>query len=189
MPSRHQMPSIRDLLAQGGFHLRTATRADCARCSGRSCGTVSYNAEVAHCFRCGWSANRYTLAREIGPTRQTRAGSRTKARREAQQRAKNEREIRAFERWREQRVREVSDRYYALSRAAARAAAALASGVLTPEEQELAWDALARFYHAEASLSAAFDFLLCVKASDWLEEDARIEDLFGYWIAIGKPPQ
>ena len=178
---------MRDLLAQGGFRLRTATRADCARCSGRSCGTVSYNAEVAHCFRCGWSANRITLAREIAPTRRTRVGPRTKARREAQQRAKNEREIRAFACWREERLREVSDRYYALSRAAARAAAALArhggqaSGMLTPEEHELAWGALARFYHEEARLSATFDFLLCVKAGDWLEEDARIEELFLEW--------
>src|SRR5215470_14427608 len=118
---------MRDLLAQGGFRLRTVTRADCARCTGRSRGTVSYNAEVAHCFRCGWSANRFQLARELGLARKVRRGSRANARvrREAQRQAKNEREIRAFTRWRDERLRHVSDRYYAHSRAAVRAGAAL----------------------------------------------------------------
>ena len=201
---------MRDLLAQGGFCVRTATRADCARCTGRSRGTVSYNAEVAHCFRCNWSANRSTLARELGlvgqasacwglshqgrgenrqakarPTRRQRA----KARREFRRRAQNEDEIRSFARWREERLRQVSDRYHALSRAAVRAEKALASGVLTPEEQSLAWDALARFCHEEASLSAAFDFLMCAKASHWLEDETRIEDVFTHWRQICGAPE
>jgi hypothetical protein len=71
-------------------------------------------------------------------------------------------------------------RHWGLSRAAVRAGRALASGALTLDEQELAWDALARFYDAEAQLSAAFDVLLCAKASAWLENDARIEDLFAF---------
>ena len=106
---------MRDLLAHGGFRLRTATRADCARYAGRSRGTVSYNADVAHCFRCGWSANRFALACDLGLARKARAGLRAKARREFQRRAKSEREIRAFARWRDERLREVADRYYALT--------------------------------------------------------------------------
>ncbi|HEV2521421.1 MAG TPA: hypothetical protein VGT24_03490 [Candidatus Acidoferrales bacterium] len=198
-----------DLLAQAGFVVRTATRADCGRCTGRSQGTVSYNAEVAHCFRCDWSANRYTLVRDLGlagrasacrfspassnrqprqaeacpaktrPARMRRA-RRTEIR-DLRRRRENECEIRAFTRWRDERLRQVSGRYCALSRAALRAEQALRTGLLTPEEQSLAWDALARFYHEEARLSAAFDFLMCAKASQWLEDDTRIEDLFVAW--------
>jgi hypothetical protein len=213
---RSTLPSLRDLLAEGGFRLRTATRADCARCQGRSRGTVSYNSEVAHCFRCGWSANRFRLARELGLARPWRrlqpvgfscGGERSPAneppqaedsatrvsslhspasgtRRELRRRAQNEKEIRAFTRWREARLRQVSACYWGLSRAALRAGRALASGALTPAEQELAWDALARFYHAEADLNAAFDLLMCSKASHWLNDDARIEDLFVCWKEI-----
>jgi len=178
---------MRDLLAVGGFRVRTAIRADCAHCVGRSRGTVSYNAEVAHCFRCGWKANRLTLARELGLARKARTGSRANARvrREVQHRAKNEGGIRAFTQWRDERLRQVSGRHYALSRAALRAEQALASGALTPEEQELAWSAMGRFRHEEARLSAAFDVLTCAKASAWLECDSRIEELFEYWKAGG----
>jgi hypothetical protein len=66
-----------------------------------------------------------------------------KARCEFRRRTKSEREIRAFARWRDERLREVTDRYYALSRAGLRAARALVSGALTPEEQDLAWSAIA----------------------------------------------
>ncbi len=196
-------PSLRDLLAWGGFRLRTDRRADCARCQGGSRGTVGYNDEVAHCFRCGWKANRYQLARELGygprwrmlqlagvgsqggrsPSNQTpqaEACATGMLRRELRRR-RHETAIRDFARWREARLRHVSDKHVGLSRAALRAGRALASGALTPDEQELAWGALARFYHAEAELNAAFDFLMCFKASPWLEDDARIEDLFEMW--------
>jgi hypothetical protein len=213
------LPSLRDLLAWGGFRLRTGTRADCAHCRGNSRGTVSYNAEVAHCFRCGWSANCFQLARQVAQAapvaqallpvrvcrlplrqrcssnRQNRTGKSacatwsacaTGARREFRRRGRDAAAIRAFTRWREAALRRLCDRYWALSRAALRAGEALASsglavGALTPGEQELAWDALARFHHAEAELSAAFDFLMCAKASAWLEDDARIEQLFAWW--------
>jgi len=309
---RSTLPSLRDLLASGGFRLRSGTRADCARCEGLSRGTVGYNSEVAHCFRCGWSANRFQLARELGlaggprewrrlhrlrkkpgsadtlhsasnvsaakgaqarvpvllepplnrlfpppvqpedfrcggergpadqpPQAEACAtrGQRASVRRESRRRAQNEKEIRAFTRWREARLRQVSDRYWGLSRAALRAAQALrAAGAtlmpdsatlgldnatlgldsatlgpdgatltldgatltldsagrapagiaLTPAEQELAWDALARFYHAEAELNAAFDLLMCSKAGAWLEDDARIEELFVMWSSVAQ---
>lgn len=57
-----------ELLAASGLCIRSATRADCARCTGSSLGTVSFdNAKgVAHCFRCGWAASQRGLARELG---------------------------------------------------------------------------------------------------------------------------
>jgi len=57
---------LRALLRCSGFRIRNSKRADCARCGGKSRGTVSYNSEVAHCFRCGWAANTVTLARDLG---------------------------------------------------------------------------------------------------------------------------
>ena len=144
-----------ELLVAGGFRLRTATRADCARCAGRSRGTVSYNAEVAHCFRCGWKANRYQLGRDLGPVgqasacrlspasasrqprqaeacptetrpRRMRRASRAEIR-ELRRHRENELEIHAFERWPEERLRQVSERYRSLSGAAVRVGAELAS--------------------------------------------------------------
>ena len=256
---RSTLPSLRDLLASGGFRLRSGTRADCARCEGNSRGTVGYNSEVAHCFRCGWSANRFQLARELGlargpsqwrrlhrlrkksgnadtfrcasnvsaakgaqarvpvllkpplnllfpktvqhadfrcgrergPTNQppqaeacATRGQRASVRRELRRRARHDAAIRAFTRWREARLRQVCDSYLGLSRAALRAGRALASGGLTLDEQELAWDALARFYNEEARLGAVLDFLSCAKAGAWLEDDVCIEELFQHWREI-----
>jgi len=72
--------------------------------------------------------------------------------------------IKRFESWRDAKIREVSDRYRLLSRAAIRATDTL---INSPDSDE-AWDALAAFYHAEAELSAAFDWLMFHKASAWL---------------------
>jgi len=63
-------PLMGDLLSHAGFCLRSRTRADCAHCSGTSTGTVAYNAELAHCFRCGWAANARGLARSLGLLRE-----------------------------------------------------------------------------------------------------------------------
>jgi hypothetical protein len=46
---------------------------------------------------------------------------------------------------------------------------------------ELAWDALERFYHAEARLLAALDFLGFAKASNWLEHDSTPREVFAAW--------
>ena len=54
------------LLVRAGFRLRSATRADCARCTGRSQGTVAFTGEVAFCHRCKWRASTVTLAGELG---------------------------------------------------------------------------------------------------------------------------
>lgn len=54
------------LLNLAGFRVRSATRADCARCSGHSRSTVSFTSNVAYCHRCEWTRNKVTLARELG---------------------------------------------------------------------------------------------------------------------------
>jgi hypothetical protein len=117
-----------------------------------------------------------TLARELGLLRgDPRAVS--AFREETRRRAQLEAEVKPFEVWRETRIREVSDHYRSLS-----SAAASASKVLSrfPDCEE-AWDALARFYHAEAQLSAAFDWLMFTRASVWLEQDSTPVEVFEVW--------
>lgn len=164
--------TMRELLERAGFRVRGPKRADCAHCTGRSRGTVSYTAEVAYCHRCHWTGNVLTLAHRLG------LGSPVAT---ADQRANEEREalLAAFDAWREARVQEVLARSRALSRCARHAHSILRRD----PEREDAWDALARLYHEEPILSATLDFLMCVKASVWLEPDATIEDVFAFWRA------
>ena len=58
-------PSLPAQLKMTGFRIRSATRADCVRCTGRSANGFLQQ-EVAHCFRCDWGANWLTLARDLG---------------------------------------------------------------------------------------------------------------------------
>jgi hypothetical protein len=164
------------LLRAAGFRVRGATRADCIHCGGRSRGTVAFTTEVAYCHRCKWTANTQTLARELGLLRGNPA-SVSALREEARQRAILEAKIKLFDEWRDARIQKVSDRYRSLSRADIHASEVLAK---FPNCEE-AWDALARFYHAEAQLSAAFDWLMFIKASDWLEGDSTPSEVFDSW--------
>ena len=159
------------LLEQAGFRIRRH-RADCSKCTGRSRLTVSFTNEVAYCHRCHWTGNVFTVSRELGLLHDPE----TRARFWAAQResAKTEQKLRAFGSWRNRHIRELSGRYRRLWRVAG-----IAGRVVEVfSDCEPAWDALARFYHAEADLSAALDFLTCARASRWLEEDAQIEDVF-----------
>jgi hypothetical protein len=168
--------SMRAVLEQAGFRIRGATRADCIHCEGHSRGTVSFTVEVAFCHRCKWSANTLTLARKLGLL----SGNREMAlafREEARRRAGLDGEIKRFEVWRDARIREVSDRYRLLSRAAIRATEALAK---FPDTEE-AWEVLARFYHAVAQLSSAFDWLTFAKVSEWLETESSPVEVFEAW--------
>ena len=88
-------------------------------------------------------------------------------------------EVKHFEVWRDDRTRDISDRFHALSRTAVRAAEMLAK---IPDCEE-ALNALARFYHAEAQLLAAFDWLTFAKASVWLEDDSTPVEVFEAWRA------
>lgn len=168
--------SMREVLVQAGFQIRGATRADCIYCQGHSPGTVAFTSEVAYCHRCQWTANTRTLARELGLLRGN-PGAVSAFREDARRRAEIDGEIKRFEAWRDKRVREVSERYRLLSRAAVHACGVL---IQLPDCEE-AWDALARLYHVEAQLLAAFDWLMFIKASVWLEEGSSPVEVFEAW--------
>lgn len=170
------LPPMRDLLEEAGFGIRSATRADCFHCTGSSRGTVAFTDALAFCHRCHWKANRIGLARQLGLLR---ASPETQRRlcEEAAHRRGIESIIAAFESWRETRLSQVASRYRQLGRQAV-----LAQRILQCwPECETAWDALARFYHAEAKLCAAFDWLTFAKASVWLERDSTAAEVFRLW--------
>jgi hypothetical protein len=96
---------------------------------------------------------------------------------QAQRRMRLEVEIKPFDVWRDTKIRQVSDRYRLLSRKALYAAEVITKF----PDCEPAWDTLARFYHAEAQLSAAFDWLTFAKASAWLEADSSPVEVFRAW--------
>jgi hypothetical protein len=98
-------------------------------------------------------------------------------REKAEQRERLNSQIEPFEKWREASIRGVSNRYRTLSKAAVKADTVLRK---SPNCDE-AWDALARFYHAEAQLSAAFDWLTFAKAGVWLEENSTPTEVFATW--------
>jgi hypothetical protein len=164
------------LLEAAGFRVCGATRADCIHCEGHSRGTVAFTTEVAYCHRCKWTANALTLARELGLLRGSPQAA-SAFREDARRRAGGEDKIKQFETWRDARIREVSNRYRSLSRAAVHAENVLSK---FPDCEE-AWDALARYYHVRGRLSAAFDWLMFTKASVWLEEDSTPVELFETW--------
>lgn len=164
--------SMGDLLVRAGFRLRGKSRADCIHCSGSSVGTVSFTAEVAHCFRCGWKSNTVTLARELGL-----AGTTGANRQEQRELAEYLRTIERFEKWRDAHVRRLSTELRVLGRTAARATEVLK---IYPD-CEPAWDAFARFAHREAELNYALDMLTFAKAGVWSEEDCTVLDLFEFW--------
>lgn len=167
---------LRILLIRAGFRIRTSKRADCVHCSGRSRGTVSYNRDVAHCFRCGWAANIRILARHLGlPDSDPRKY--LKLQEDAIRRARTEKMINVFEAWRQPRICHVSNRFRHLGRVAVRAEEVLRSF----PDCDPAWGALALYYHQTARLSAALDFLCFTKASVWLEIDSTPAEVFSMW--------
>jgi hypothetical protein len=167
-----------ELLERGGFGIRSATRADCAYCTGRSRGTVAFTDAVAFCHRCHWKANRIGLARRLGLL-SADPNTLRRLRRETRHRQATESTLASFERWREARLRETTSRYRVLGRQAA-----IARQVLEHwRECEPAWNALARFYHAEAKLCAVLDWLTFTKASIWLDRDSTPTQVFAAWSA------
>lgn len=170
------LPEMAELLERGGFGIRSATRADCAYCAGRSRGTVAFTNAVAFCHRCHWKTNRIGLACQLGLLPASRE-TLQRLHKEASHRRGIESILTAFESWRNVRLRQVGDRYRQLGRQAV-----LAQQVLQRwPECETAWDALARFYHAEAKLCAALDWLTFAKASMWLERDSTAAEVFQLW--------
>jgi len=94
------------------------------------------------------------LARELGLLG-TDPATQQRLREKVRHRQALEVEIAEFERWREARLRTLTERFRQLGRPAA-----LAQQVLRRwRDCDAAWDAVARFYHGEAKLSAALDWL------------------------------
>jgi hypothetical protein len=172
------LPAMRELLRRAGFGIRSATRADCAYCTGRSRGTAAFTDTLAFCHRCHWKANRIGLARQLGLLAADPDTER-KLRRETRHRQAIESTLASFERWREAQLRETTSRYRVLGRQAA-----LACQVLSHwQECNPAWNALARLYHDEAKLCAVLDWLTFTKASIWLHRDSRPTEVFAAWRA------
>lgn len=173
------LPSMPSLLEAHGCRIRTAGRADCADCAGRSRATVAFTAEVAFCHRCQWRASRFTLARQLGVIGHN-AESIRELRGQERRRRSLESILAAFENWREARLRETTSRYRVLG-----LQAALACQVLSRwPECDPAWNALARFYHDEARLCSVLDWLAFTKASVWLHRDSTPTEVFAAWRAI-----
>ena len=177
MANYEQVESMPRLLELANFRVR-GKRADCARCSGRSRGTVSFTAEVAYCHRCGWSANQRTLARQLGLLPLGPQAS-EEMRREQERRERLEAPIRDFEKWRDEHLWLATDNHRRLSRQAVLAESVLK---LSPD-CESAWDALASFYHGEAVLISEIDRLSCAKLSEYLDSPVSITQLFLVWRA------
>jgi hypothetical protein len=171
-----ELPPMRDMLERAGFRIRSTNRADCAHCLGNSTRTVGYTSELAHCFRCGWAANRLGFAKHLGLLPNDPA-TREKLRVDRRHRRAAESTLRQFETWREGRIRRLSTQYRVLGRQAQLAHEVL----LCWPDCEPAWDALTRFCHIEARLSAAIDFLGFTKASNWLERDSTPGEVFTTW--------
>ena len=169
------LPPMPELLQRARFRVH-GKRADCIHCEGHSRGTVAFTREVAYCHRCKWRANTVALARDLGLLNSDSPTARA-FREETQKWAKLDSDVKPFEAWREAKIREVSDRYRVLSKAAVRASDVLSQ---FPDCNE-AWDALARFCHNEAQMSAAFDWLMFTKVSAWLEEDSTPVEVFEAW--------
>jgi hypothetical protein len=98
---------------------------------------------------------------------------------EMQRRARIE-ELERFDRWRDSQIDRLTTLYQSLW---SRSALAHRILLLYPDEV-LAWNALAPFYHREAELSRALDFLTFAKASSWLESDSTPRKVFGFWRNI-----
>jgi hypothetical protein len=118
---------------------------------------MSVRDDFAHCHRC-----KYTIQfRKLRPVPET-----------PEQKAERIQAAR-FREWCTIVYRLVSDELVRLTMTAYAAKRTLA---IFPED-ETAWDELARFYHAEAPLMAALDFLACEKVSQWLEFPMTKENL------------
>jgi hypothetical protein len=166
------IPTMPELLDRAGFKIRGPKRATCVHCSGRDRTTVAYTDEVAYCHRCGWRANKITLARGLGLLSNDPA-TRARLHRERVERERREAKSRPFEAWRGNCQRMLTDRFRRLGQKAELARQVLARF----PECEPAWEALARFYHGEAELSAALELLSFEKCSVWIEQPMRKETL------------
>lgn len=143
---------IIELLEAAGFHVRSATRADCTKCHGTSSGTVGFDEAkgVAHCFRCGWAASRQSLARDLGWVKPCTLSARDRARvrREQETLTRDAVTLLTAEHAMYLRVRTALLRLEAIRRSASRRLCEIHSGDREHfrGEEELAWEALTYVY-------------------------------------------
>lgn len=173
------LPSFQELLTLSGFTLRGTKRATCARCSGGDQTTLSYNDEVAHCFRCGWSANRFTIAKELGLFIQKMSAA-ERAEFDEQEKVfkKKQKRRREFLAWQNRKLDAIIAQLRELNLKARLAREIL---VAFPEE-ESAWGALADLHSREALLFSSFDYFACAQVSRWLEFDSDFKEVVNLWI-------
>jgi hypothetical protein len=195
---------MRELLVRAGFKIRSAKRADCAKCTGRSRGTVSYTERLAYCHRCKWRTNDIALARELEGTRSrglevVKSGSPAKKPQDlmtsrprdssllhaGHTNSEREPRIAAFAAWRRAKTDELIARAHRL-----RFRCELGKLMLADNpDDEFAWQTLADCYREEAQLEATLDFLLCTKMSVWLDGDSTIAEVFEAWQQRALPPK
>jgi hypothetical protein len=156
---------MRDLLERAGFVVHR-TRADCIHCGGASKGTVSFTDEVAYCHRCAWTANAAQLARSLGES----------VPRETPEHRSERLCAERFRKWLSEKYQAAANEERYLARAAE-----LAKQILKHfYDCEPAWDALARWYHAERRLAEFFELAQCgtgrsVLFRAWLEKEGMNE--------------
>jgi hypothetical protein len=156
------VPSLAELLERAGFHVK-GRRADCIHCEGSSRLTVAFNDEVAFCHRCKWTRNIRTLSRDLGLPLAPIA-------REALARREREAEFREW----------LDTTYEILARVWRELTlqAELAKQIVARRpDEDLAWDALADFYHSQADFEGAFEFLSFEKLPRYLEQPMTRERL------------
>jgi hypothetical protein len=155
--------TIQSLLERAGFHVRGATRADCAHCQGTTRGTVSFNNAVAFCHRCKWTANIRQLSHGLGIVPPKRAPEDVHA----------DATVARFKQWLADRCRVAAETERRLAQRAE-----LAKRVLAKWPDEFtAWDALAKWFHAQRTFQDFWDLASC--------RTGRIE-LFKTWVANGR---
>lgn len=114
--------------------------------------------------------------------RQSKSQSRDLGKRTNPAAANSVRLLEAFDSWRNQKIRTLSDRYRELARSADEAKQMLRKDPCNED----ALDAVARFAHLEADLCRALDFLACACGSDWLDADSRVADVYLMWRGLTK---
>ncbi len=154
------LPPLAELLAQAGFRVRTARRADCPSCTGRSRMTVAFIGEVYFCHRCKRTGSRESLARELGllaTDQESVIRRRIEARERARLRSVADR-LREGERRVQGRAGANLLSLVALRRNSGARLVALRAGACErfPGESEFAWDALRFVADHEARASASY---------------------------------
>jgi hypothetical protein len=137
---------MRELLEQAGFRVR-GQRANCMHCQGTSRFTVAFNDSVAFCHRCKWTANARLLGKKLGRTVSPESSEQRRIRLVIAQ----------FRAWLSAKYTKMANEERQLA-----SRAQLAKKLLAVFPGcEPAWNALARWHHAEQRLQNFFELAQC----------------------------